>query len=61
MRREVAKIQKIPRIWPYFKVIPGRVWVMPGSAIPGRNWGVAGYPSTSSFNGSRQWAWSVRL
>ena len=44
---ESQKSRQIPRIRirPYFKVIPGRVRVMLGSAIPGRNWVVAGYPS----------------
>jgi len=36
---------QVTRIRPHFDVIPGRVRVMPGSAIPGRNRVVAGYPS----------------
>ena len=39
-----TRISRI-RIRPYFKVIPGRVREMPGSAIPRRNRVVAGYPS----------------
>ena len=44
---ESQQSRQFSRIWirPYFKVIPGRVRVMPGSAIPGRNWVVTGHPS----------------
>ena len=38
-------VWQIPWIWPYFKVIPGQFGVMLGSAIPGQNQVVAGYPS----------------
>ena len=38
-------VWQITQIRPYFKVIPGQVRLMTGSAIPGRNRVIAGYPS----------------